>query len=360
MAYDLSLSAPLPFTLTEGSGSYSAVCAAANGVILIADDTTIWRSTDGENWSIAQTYAVGQWGSSKTLFWLGSVPYLLVRDGDVGDLLWSSTDLGITWSSTPAPSYQFSEKSAANGYLYTRGAGDSVSRTTDLSTFEVVSGLSVSSSIVHVSYGNGVWLASVDGGLYRSTDGVAFSLVMSDVFYGREPTLWHAGLNRFFAVSGSFSSPYASPLISSADGLTWAVHDTAVLSTHSPWQPHPGDEYFPPNDWWALADLVPVEGGILARMSSNDSEPGLYLYNYVDADGLYILSRSGGAIQITGANAVQFGDRVLVVGNCTVEDPSQSLSEYRAPTGVWLYLSPPAPAPEPIFWTNFTLSYEVP
>ena len=193
MAYDISLSAPLPFTLTEGSGSLSAVCAAANGVILIADDTTIWRSTDGENWSIALTYPVGQWGSQKTLLWLSGKAFLRLEDSEFGTMAWVSTDGGVTWGSVANPPYSFSAKSVANGYLYVVDDDTSATyRTSDLTTFEAVTGFS-SPQMLHASYGNGVWLASVDGGLYRSTDGVAFSLVQSDVFYSREPTLWHAG-----------------------------------------------------------------------------------------------------------------------------------------------------------------------
>ncbi|MDX9716280.1 MAG: hypothetical protein RBT67_02800 [Thauera sp.] len=358
MPYDLSLSAPLPFTLTEGGGTYSAVGAAHNGVALVADDTTVWRSTDGENWSIALTYPVGQWGSKKTLLWLSGKAFLRLEDSDLGTTAWVSADGGVTWGSVANPPYSFSAKSVANGYLYVVDDDTSATyRTSDLTTFEAVTGFS-SPQMLHASYGNGVWLISEDGALYRSTDGVTFSLTQTDVFYNREPTVWHPELSRFFAVSGNSSSPFQYPLISSADGLTWVAHDTSVVSPHSPWQPD--GEYFPPDDWWALDDLLPIPDGVLLRMASGDSLHGLYLYNYADADGLYILSRWGETLQVTGSNSTLFDSRVLLLGNLSVEDPSQSLSLYGEPTGIWLQFSPPAPAPEPVFWTNFTLSYEVP
>ena len=118
MPYDLSLSTPLPFTLTEVGGTYSAVGAAHNGVALVADDTTVWRSTDGENWSIAHTYPVGQWGSQKTLLWLNGKAFLRLEDSDLGTTAWVSTDGGVTWGSVANPPYRFSAKSVANGYLY--------------------------------------------------------------------------------------------------------------------------------------------------------------------------------------------------------------------------------------------------
>ena len=369
MAVELSLSKIVPF---DASGYLSV---ASNGeVLLVWDDTTVWRSVDAEVWAPVFSFPTSHYvGEEWLVFWLNpTTAVALSHDGD-NYLSHMSTDGGLTWGVfySSATSYfsgpvlsstlYASPLHAANGYVYVSSDEGGVFRSSDLSAWQATS---LTGTVQGVAFGNGVWLLAVDGTHYRSTDGVTFSLAYTNSHeppYGRaNNACWSDELSKFFIWVDS-----PDTVASSADAAVWDVHSDAG----SPfWQA------------WGLTAIVPISGGVVvfgSTDSSGDGGQSTNLYNAAENAFYDVRYGSGGGdgdgdgdggddgdpswLGIDAYSVAPFGPDVLFAGRMNLYDP---VTETDIDTGAeytaLLSAGPPPPVVTPEFWTGFSLSYEIP
>ena len=355
MAVELSLSKIVPFV---ASGNLSV---ASNGeVLLVWDDTTVWRSTDAEVWTPVLTFSESQSYAPAVVFWLNPTTAVALSYEGGSYISRTSTDGGLTWGVfySSATSYfsgpvlsstlYASQFHAANGYVYISSSDGSVFRSSDLSAWQATN---LTGTVQGVAFGNGVWLLAVDGTHYRSTDGVTFSVAYADSHeqvYGRaNNACWSDELSRFFIwVNGP------KTVASSADAAVWDVHSDAG----SPfWQS------------WGLTAIVPISGGVVvfgSTYSAGDGGQSTNLYNAAENafyDIRYVYDPS--MVGISAFSVAPFGPDVLFAGKMNLSDPVTATNidtwggeEYTA----LLSAGPPPPVVVPEFWTGFSLSYEIP
>ena len=356
MAVELSLSKIVPFT------SSSALSVASNGeVLLVWNNTTVWRSVDAEVWapvlSFSASHAVGE---EPLVFWLNpATAVALSYDGD-NYLSHMSTDGGLTWgvfyssvtSYFPGPflssTLYASQFHAANGYVYISSNEGSVFRSSDLSAWQATN---LTGTVQGVAFGNGVWLLAVDGTHYRSTDGVTFSVAYANSHgqvYGRaNNACWSDELSKFFIWVTDPDS-----VASSADAAVWDVHSDA------------GSPYW--QAWWLTA-IVPISGGVVvfgSTDSSGDGGQSTNLYNAAE-NAFYDIGYAydPSVVSVNAYSVAPFGSDVLFAGKMNLTDPATGTNidtwggeEYTA----LLSAGPPPPAVVPEFWTGFSLCYEIP
>ncbi|MGT9149846.1 hypothetical protein [Aeromonas hydrophila] len=135
-----------------------------------------------------------------------------------------SKDRGITW--TLASGVASQAVFEANGFIYA-STGSSLKRTVNGDAWEVCSGFS--SSLIGVSYGNGVYVAvpsASESVCWTSSDGISF--VQRTLGSGATAKTGLCFINGFFLVSpaGNVAGPFIS-----YDGITWTVTTLAAGQT---------------------------------------------------------------------------------------------------------------------------------
>ena len=355
MAVELSLSKIVPFA---ASGDLSV---ASNGdVLLVWNNTTVWRSVDAEVWAPVLSFSTSQSGERSLVFWLNPTTAVALSYEGGNYTSRTSTDGGLTggvfyssatsYFSGPVLTSTFyaSQFHAANGYVYVSSDEGGVFRSSDLSAWQATS---LTGTVRGVAFGNGVWLLAVDGTHYRSTDGVTFSVAYAnshEQVYGRaNNACWSDELSKFFIwVNGP------KTVASSADAAVWDVHSDAG----SPfWQS------------WGLTAIVPISGGVVvfgSTYSAGDGGQSTNLYNAAE-NAFYDLRYSNDPswLSIDAFSVAPFGSDVLFAGKMNLTDPATGTNidtwggeEYTA----LLSAGPPPPVVVPEFWTGFSLSYEIP
>ena len=353
MAVELSLSKIVPFA---ASGNLSV---ASNGeVLLVWNNTTVWRSVDAEVWAPVLSFSASQSDARSLVFWLNPTTAVALSYEGGNYTSRTSTDGGLTWvvfyssatSYFPGPflssTLNASQFHAANGYVYLSSNEGDVSRSSDLSTWQATN---LTGVLQGVAFGNGVWLLAIDGTHYRSTDGLTFSVAYANSHepaYGRaNNACWSDELSKFFIWVNS-----PKTVASSADAAVWDVHSDA----DSPyWQA------------WGLTAIVPISGGVVvfgSTSSSGDGGQSTNLYNAAENafyDIRYTYDPS--VVGIDAYSVAAFGSDVLFAGRMNLTDPVtetdiDSGGEYTA----LLSAGPPPPVVVPEFWTGFSLSYEIP
>ena len=355
MAVELSLSKIVPFT------SSRPLSVASNGeVLLVWNNTTVWRSVDAEVWAPVLSFSASQSDERSLVFWLNPTTAVALSHEGGNYISRTSTDGGLTWgvfyssvtSYFPGPflssTLYASQFHAANGYVYISSSDGSVFRSSDLSAWQATN---LTGTVQGVAFGNGVWLLAIDGTHYRSTDGVTFSVAYTDSHeppYGRaNNACWSDELSKFFIwVNGP------NTVASSADAAVWDVHSDAG----SPFWQSSG-----------LTAIVPISGGVVvfgSTYSAGDGGQSTNLYNA--AENAFYDLRYGDDPSVVGVDAFSvapFGSDVLFAGKMNLSDPVTETDidtwggeEYTA----LLSAGPPPPVVVPEFWTGFSLSYEIP
>ena len=356
MAVELSLSKIVPFA---ASGRLSV---ASNGeVLLVWDDTTVWRSVDAEVWAPVLSFSTSQDFERSLVFWLNPTTAVALSYEGGNYISRTSTDGGLTWGVfySSATSYfsgpvltstlYASQFHAANGYVYVSSDEGGVFRSSDLSAWQATN---LTGTVQGVAFGNGVWLLAVDGTHYRSTDGVTFSVAYAnshEQVYGRaNNACWSDELSKFFIwVNGPDS------VASSADAVVWDVHSDA--GGYLWWHPQ------------GLTAIVPISGGVVVLGSTYGSGDGRQSTNLYSAaeNAFYDIRYTSdpSVVGIDAYSAASFGSDVLFAGKMNLTDPVTETDidtwreeEYTA----LLSAGPPPPVVVPEFWTGFSLSYEIP
>lgn len=355
MAVELSLSKIVPFA---ASGNLSV---ASNGeVLLVWNNTTVWRSADAEVWAPVLSFPTNQIYERSLVFWLNPTTAVALSYEGGNYISRTSTDGGLTWGvfyssatsyfSGPVISSTFnlSQFHAANGYVYISSGEGSVFRSSDLSAWQATN---LTGTVQGVAFGNGVWLLAIDGTHYRSTDGVTFSVAYAnshDPIYGRGGNAcWSDELSKFFIWVNS-----PETVASSDDAMAWVVHSDAGTPL---WQA------------WGLTAIVPISGGVVVLGSSfgaSDGGQSTTLYSVAE-NAFYDLryNYDPSTVGIDAYSAAPFGAEVLFAGKMNLSDPVTETNidtwggeEYTA----LLSAGPPPPVVVPEFWTGFSLSYEIP
>ena len=363
MAVELSLSKIVPFA---ASGDLSV---ASNGeVLLVWNNTTVWRSVDAEVWAPVLSFSTSQDFERSLVFWLNPTTAVALSYEGGNYTSRTSTDGGLTWGVfySSATSYfsgpvltstlYASQFHAANGYVYISSSDGSVFRSSDLSAWQATN---LTGTVQGVAFGNGVWLLAIDGTHYRSTDGVTFSVAYANshehVYARGNNACWSDELSKFFIWVTDPDS-----VASSADAVVWDVHSDAGGWLW--WQS------------WGLTAIVPISGGVVVLGStygSGDGWQSTNLYNAAE-NAFYDIRYGGGGggggdsegpsmVGIDAYSVAPFGPDVLFAGKMNLYDPAtetdiDSGGEYTA----LLSAGPPPPVVVPEFWTGFSLSYEIP
>lgn len=356
MAVELSLSKIVPFA---ASGDLSV---ASNGeVLLVWNNTTVWRSVDAEVWAPVLSFPTSQSGERSLVFWLNPTTAVALSYEGGNYTSRTSTDGGLTWGvfyssatsyfSGPVLTSTFyaSQFHAANGYVYISSSDGSVFRSSDLSAWQATN---LTGTVQGVAFGNGVWLLATDGTHYRSTDGVTFSVAYANsheqVYARGNNACWSDELSKFFIWVTDPDS-----VASSADAVVWDVHSDAGGWLW--WQP------------WGLTAIVPISGGVVVHGSTYASGDGGQSTNlYSAAENAFYDIRYGDDpswLSIDAYSVASFGSDVLFAGKMNLTDPATGTNidtwggeEYTA----LLSAGPPPPVVVPEFWTGFSLSYEIP
>ena len=355
MAVELSLSKIVPFT------SSRALSVASNGeVLLVWNNTTVWRSVDAEVWAPVLSFSASQLDERSLVFWLNPTTAVALSYEGGKYTSRTSTDGGLTWgvfyssvtSYFPGPflssTLYASQFHAANGYVYISSSDGSVFRSSDLSAWQATN---LTGAVQGVAFGNGVWLLAIDGTHYRSTDGLTFSVAYANSHepaYGRaNNACWSDELSKFFIWVNDPKS-----VASSTDAVTWTVHSDAGIPF---WQS------------WGLSAIVPISGGVVilgSTYGSGDGGQSTHLYNAAENAFYNIRYNFDPAmVGIDAFSIAPFGTDVLFAGKMNLTDPATGTNidtwggeEYTA----LLSAGPPPPVVVPEFWTGFSLSYEIP
>lgn len=356
MPVELSLSKIVPFI------SSRPLSVASNGeVLLVWNNTTVWRSVDAEVWAPVLSFSASQSDDRSLVFWLNPTTAVALSFEGGKYTSRTSTDGGLTWgvfyssatSYFPGPvlssTFYASQFHAANGYVYVSSSDGGVFRSSDLSAWQATN---LTGTVQGVAFGNGVWLLAVDGTHYRSTDGVTFSVAYAnshEQLYGRaNNACWSDELSKFFIWVTDPDS-----VASSADAAVWDVHSDA--GGYLWWQPR------------GLTAIVPISGGVVVlggTAAAGDGWQSTNLYNA--AENAFYEFRYGDDPSWLGIDAFSvapFGSDVLFAGRMNLTDPATETDidtwrgeEYTA----LLSAGPPPPVVVPEFWTGFSLSYEIP
>lgn len=355
MAVELSLSKIVPFA---ASGDLSV---ASNGeVLLVWNNTTVWRSVDAEVWVPVLSFSASQWVERSLVFWLNPTTAVALSYEGGKYTSRTSTDGGLTWGVfySSATSYfsgpvlsstlNTSQFHAANGYVYISSDEGSVFRSSDLSAWQATN---LTGTVQGVAFGNGVWLLAVDETHYRSTDGVTFSVAYTNshqqLYVRSNNACWSDELSKFFIWVNS-----PKTVASSADAVVWDVHSDA------------GSRYW---QAWGLTAIVPISGGVVvfgSTSSSGDGGQSTNLYNAAE-NAFYDIGYTydPSVVGIDAYSVAPFGSDVLFAGKMNLTDPATGTNidtfggeEYTA----LLSAGPPPPVVVPEFWTGFSLSYEIP
>lgn len=354
MAVELSLSKIVPFA---ASGNLSV---ASNGeVLLVWNDTTVWRSVDAEVWALVLSFSTSQSGGDSLVFWLNPTTAVALSYEGGNYTSRTSTDGGLTWGVfySSATSYfsgpvltrtlYASQLHAANGYIYVSSDEGGVFRSSDLSAWQATN---LTGTVQGVAFGNGVWLLDTDGTHYRSTDGVTFSVAYANSHgqvYGRaNNACWSDELSKFFIwVNGP------KTVASSADAAVWDVHSDAG----SPfWQS------------WGLTAIVPISGGVVvfgSTYSAADGGQSTNLYNAAENafyDIRYRYPYDPSVVRVNAYSVAPFGSDVLFAGRMNLSDPVTETNIYTWGGEEYTALLSTGPAVVPEFWTGFSLCYEIP
>lgn len=212
---------------TVGAVTFNAVAAFGAGlfVCLRQSTTTYTTSPDGAAWTVRSTIPAAQWSTfiyENSLFIAAAYSQGIVTYSSDG-LSWSS----ISWPGSYQGQYLISGLAYGNGvYAVCSTNNGSTWYTTDLTTWHAGSGLATADSI---AFNGSIFIAlrsnTTVTDVYRSTDGINWSLVVSGIAHNSYSNICTKG-SEFLA-----SSTTHNYLLHSPDGTTWTEYSVGSATT---------------------------------------------------------------------------------------------------------------------------------
>lgn len=315
--------------LAYGAGVF--VITTSSSSVLYSSDGLSWDTVSGITGSI----------SLNRLVWSGDAFYISSFDSP-NNRVYRSTD-GINWTNTYSNTTSRSLKTAANGYAY---GGEY--RTNNGSSFESIT-VSGGWSLDHITFGNGVYVASAAGLYYRSTNGTTFSQIvaLSNSGFGGEPVVWSSVREQFVAWLSGPDEFSERGMYVSDDGTTW------TLVAHVP------PEYSNTRGLTAVAygNGLALMGALETEGSSGlvylaDNEDVSYEANEVDNPF------SGVALS---PRFLAYNGEFFLAANFDYNDGGFGAANYSTDVIRINAAAEGPPEPEQVvcFWTDFNKSYEI-